>query len=157
MRILEQEQQRRVAGGPAEQRDDRLEQPRALKVRRDRRVRRGAAREVHGELGSQRRQIIWPGGVGRWRGKRRQQLADQLGPQAQRGRSAKIKRRARRSLSASCARPRAQLGRQSRLSDPRFTADHRCRSRACGDGVPRALELAQLAIAAEQRQQPRNR
>ena len=34
--VLEHEQQRRLARGPAEQRDDRLEQPRALEVGRDR-------------------------------------------------------------------------------------------------------------------------
>ena len=48
--VLEHEQQRRLPRRPAEQRDHRLEQPRALQVGRDGRARRAAAREVRRQL-----------------------------------------------------------------------------------------------------------
>ena len=58
--VLEHEQHRCLAGGPREQRDDRLEQSGALQVGRDRDARRSAAPEVRRQLGCEDGQIVGP-------------------------------------------------------------------------------------------------
>ena len=151
--VLEHEQHRRLPGGPVQQRHHRLEQPRALEVGRHRGARRAAAGEVRGQLRREDGQIVRPGRLAARRRERRQQLADQLGPQAERRRAAQVERRGHGGQSAGGARPRAQLARQPRLADPRLAADHRRRTGAGADRFPRRLELGQLTLAAEEREQ----
>ena len=124
--VLEHEQQRRVARGPAEQRDNRLEQPRRAEDparpscaprRRARnapgarppgppdrlaRRRRPAAREAKAAARGSARPTRLSGAA-----PPRSSAAHGGGPGAGR------------------ARPCAQLARQPRLADPRFAADHR--------------------------------
>ena len=126
--VLEHEQYRPLTRCPRDERHDRLEQARALEVGGDDCGRSAAAGEVGGQPAREHDQILRPGAVCGRRRQRRQELADQLGPQAQGRAATEVERGGRYCLSAGRGGAGAQLDCQPRLADPGLAEHQRGRA-----------------------------
>ncbi len=154
VQVLHEQHERPAGRRPLNELDHGLEQPRPLEVGR----RRGALRRLTPEspldIGRQRGQIGRPGRVQRRGREVARELADQLGPQAERRGPAEVERGARRDARALRVGAREQLGRQARLADPRLAGERHDRAGALARSGPAVGQVVQLALASDQRQCP---